>query len=258
MEEDIKKKTEGTTTESKVEVLPEVTVSVVGDKSEAESCKGEKQNSKRSAEKKDEKVAITTKDENILSCDSENKAEEKEKASKPDVLDVFMQTNVTLQGLCNSYSKVYNSFKGSKLTIEKQKAEIRTLKADAKELNEMYEASREREKSSLNKSLYLENKNAEYIEIIKDKSNLIAERDSAIESLHKELLGRDEMIEVMNKDGSKQVNEMKVRLASVLNQDYHDYLECKDGEMTEEFGELFRIQLGNIFNLLKKEGIPLE
>lgn len=255
MEEDIQNKTVGIITVSKEKVLPEVAVSVSGEKSEADLCKDKKQRPKKPAEK-EEKVASIAKEENILSCESGKK--EEEKVPKPDVLDVFMQTNVTLQGLFNSYSKIYKSFKESKLTIEKQKAELRLLKTEAKELNDMCDALREREKSCLNKSVFLENKNAEYIEIIKDKDNLIAEKDSTIEALHKELSGRNEMIEVMNRDGSKQADEMKEKLASALVQDYHDYLECMEGEINEELGEMFRIQLGNIFKLLKKEGVPLE
>ena len=66
------------------------------------------------------------------------------------------------------------------------------------------------------------------------------------------------MIAILNQDGSKQSEALKNKLSSSLRLDYHDYLECKELEISTELGELFRTQLGNVFDLMKKEGIPLD
>lgn len=236
----------------------EVTTTANNEQAEKTHCLGNSASSENIAEGKNEKEVGSSEEKKIQSELEKKEEKKKEKTPKPNICDVFMQANVTLQELCNSYSKIYKSFKESKLTIEKQKAEIKALKDDINDIKEMYEASKEREKSYLNKNLFLENKNSENLEIIRDKNNLIAEKDSEIDGFKKELAGRENMIDIMNRDGSKQVEERMLKLASALNQDYHDYLECKDGEISEELGELFRIQLGNLFDLLKKEGIPLE
>ena len=184
--------------------------------------------------------------------------QKEEKRNKTDICDTFAQANVTLQNLFNDYSRILKNFKESRNMIEQQKSEIKSLKAEIKELNELLDIERERDQENRAHIFYLETKQTQLFDTIKDKDKTIEEKDNSIDSLNGELESRDQMIAILNQDGSKQSEALKNKLSSSLRLDYHDYLECKELEISTELGELFRTQLGNVFDLLKKEGIPLD
>lgn len=188
---------------------------------------------------------------------SDAEKEKKEKAPRVDICDAFMEANTTLQSLCNRYSKILKSFKDAKDKLIELKAENKRIKDESDELKEQLEDIREKERQGRVKIHSLENQIEQHISTIEEKNKVISEKEGIIEDRNSDLEGRDQMIEIMNENTRLKIEEYKRKLASSLKIDYQDYIDCKDCEFSEELGELFRTQLGNLFESLKKEGIPI-
>lgn len=184
-------------------------------------------------------------------------ASKEEPPVKVDVCEAFANANESLQKLCTEYPKILKSFKACKEKVEAQRTEIRSLKTVLKEDEDNLDGYRTRERQLLAQINTLEIKQNELAATIRAKDGTIAEKENEIESLRGDLIGRDSMIEILKRDDSKQSDAFKNKLASSLKLDYQDFLECKDVEISDELGELFRAQIDNIFRLLKKEGVDL-
>jgi septal ring factor EnvC (AmiA/AmiB activator) len=83
------------------------------------------------------------------------------------------------------------------------------------------------------------------------------ELKSTIEKNKEEIDQRDQMIEALSRDRSKQTYEQANRLASQLKVEYDDFKSAENSEMSTELGENMREQLKNIFDILAKSGITL-
>ena len=210
-------------------------------------------------EKQEEKVSTNV--DNLAATETrlpDTEKEKTEKAPRVDICDAFMEANTTLQSLCNRYSKILKSFKDAKDKLIELKAENKRIKDESDELKEQLEDIREKERQGRVKIHSLENQIEQHISTIEEKNKTISEKEDIIENRNSELEGRDQMIGMMNQNGSIQVEEAKNKLASALKLDYDQYLQCRDMEISAELGELFRTQIGNIFEILIKEGIDLE
>lgn len=108
----------------------------------------------------------------------------------------------------------------------------------------------------------LEEKNTVLQAEIEKLANIITEKDTDIELLKKSLSSFKENIQTLheahNREDGNSLIEFKNKIASKLKYEYVDFKEVENSEINTDLGENFKIQLKNIFNELKRNGINLD
>ena len=66
------------------------------------------------------------------------------------------------------------------------------------------------------------------------------------------------MLEVLDRDKSRQADESLQRIASKIRIEYRDFMDALDAEMTVDLGENLRYQLISIFDILEKGGMKIK
>ena len=72
-----------------------------------------------------------------------------------------------------------------------------------------------------------------------------------------ECMEKDKKLELLEIENRLAIENIYNKLAEKLETDYRDYLDCVKLQMTADLGENMRIQLNNIFKILKDNGINL-
>jgi hypothetical protein len=97
-----------------------------------------------------------------------------------------------------------------------------------------------------------------------EKQEEIDSAERRIEALEEELKqakaksdAQSEMIGMLDKSREQKGSEALARIASKLKVDYADFNECSGEAMTVELGEIMRLQLGSVFDVLKSAGVKL-
>ncbi len=99
----------------------------------------------------------------------------------------------------------------------------------------------------------------------------LVEKNKEIESLRRQLENckqdlktitetveaKSQIISMLNKSSEKNSGETLARIATKLKADYGDFKEYEDSPMTEELGEIVKLQLGEVFETLKAAGVKL-
>jgi hypothetical protein len=76
--------------------------------------------------------------------------------------------------------------------------------------------------------------------------------------LQSEVKDQKQFSDTISRNREKKSEEFLNRLASKLKIDYQDYCDARDLDMTIDLGENMREQLGEIFSILKKNGINFD
>ena len=86
----------------------------------------------------------------------------------------------------------------------------------------------------------------------------VEQRDAVIAEKDAEIAERVKMAEVLNRDRSKQADELLQRLASKIRIEYRDFVDALDVPMSCDLGENLRLQLQSIFDILEKGGMKIK
>ena len=92
---------------------------------------------------------------------------------------------------------------------------------------------------------------------INDLKGRISQLEEQLEQAKKEIQAREDMIELLSSSRQSSESEALVRLADELRIDYQDFQEAADLPMDADLGENMRLQLEDVFNVLKDSGINL-
>lgn len=101
----------------------------------------------------------------------------------------------------------------------------------------------------------LKKSNSQYWVDIRELKKKLEISESDLLLSRQELLSRIELSEILDRDKKKQQEAFLHRLSNELRLEYLDYVHAKDEAMTIDLGENMRLQLSNIFEILKNAGL---
>lgn len=132
--------------------------------------------------------------------------------------------------------------------LEAQTEEARQKLAQSEETLKMLESAVQERNESIRA---LEQKCKLLNQTVSEKEAVIADKD-------KEIKERMIMLEVLDRDKSRQADESLQRIASKIRIEYRDFMDALDAEMTVDLGENLRYQLISIFDILEKGGMKIK
>ena len=122
-------------------------------------------------------------------------------------------------------------------------AEVNRLKEDKKSLSEQ------------NSSLLGRLEKAH--DTIASQNARIAELEKQLDAASTDLAAHKELVEMLDQDKAKQGDEAMTRISRKLKIEYQDYQDAADMDMSIDLGENMRLQLGEVFKILKENGFEL-
>ena len=85
----------------------------------------------------------------------------------------------------------------------------------------------------------------------------IADLEGRVSILSADLSANRELVDMLGQDQAKQSDEAMRRVSRKLGIEYQDYKDALDVEMSVDLGENMRLQLGEVFKILKENGFDL-
>lgn len=122
-------------------------------------------------------------------------------------------------------------------------AEVGRLKEDKKLLREQNASIEER----LEKAR----------ETITSQNARITELEELLGKTSADLAAHQELVDMLDQDKTRESDEAMTRVARKLKIEYQDYQDAVDMDMSVDLGENMRLQLGEVFRILKESGFAL-
>ena len=94
-------------------------------------------------------------------------------------------------------------------------------------------------------------------ESMASQAGRIADLEGRVSILSADLSANRELVDMLGQDQAKQSDEAMRRVSRKLGIEYQDYKDALDVEMSVDLGENMRLQLGEVFKILKENGFDL-
>lgn len=92
---------------------------------------------------------------------------------------------------------------------------------------------------------------------IASQADQIAALEDRVSTLSADLSANRELVDMLGQDQTRQNDEAMRRISRKLGIEYQDYRDALDVEMSVDLGENMRLQLGEVFKILKENGFDL-
>ena len=94
-------------------------------------------------------------------------------------------------------------------------------------------------------------------ESMSSQASRIADLEERVSTLSADLSANRELVDMLGQDQARQSDEAMRRISRKLGIEYQDYKDALDVDMSVDLGENMRLQLGEVFKILKENGFDL-
>ena len=141
--------------------------------------------------------------------------------------------------------------------IQRQERRVEALRSA--NVSATAEASRlkEEKKSLKGRNAVLEERVEKARETITTQNARISELEEKLGAVSADLEAHRELVDMLDQDKTRQGDEAMTRIARKLRVEYQDYQDAVGMDMDVDLGENMRLQLGEVFKILKENGFEL-
>ena len=141
--------------------------------------------------------------------------------------------------------------------IQRQERRVEALRSA--NVSATAEASRlkEEKKSLKDQNAVLEERVEKARETIATQNARISKLEEKLSVVSADLDAHRELVDMLDQDKARQGDEAMTRIARKLRVEYQDYQDAVGMDMNVDLGENMRLQLGEVFKILKENGFEL-